>query len=108
MHEDKRDIENVLHLVMLALGCNRELSEGGQWLPSSDTFIRNSWFLPFKTVPEDAVFASKDIRARWNVSSQCRNFNIHFHMSKFLLIVLFFSVYTTLFCLAKQTGLLGG
>lgn len=103
MQEGRRDIEKVLHLAMLALGCSHELSEGGPWLPSSDTWSRSSWFLPVKTVPGDAIFASKDPWARWYVSSHCRNFNIRFHTSKLLLIVLFFSVYTTLFCLAKQT-----
>lgn len=37
MQEGRRDIEKALHLVMLALGCSHELSQGGQWLPSSDT-----------------------------------------------------------------------
>lgn len=56
--------------------------------------------LLFKILP-DEIFASKGLHV-WYVSSHCRYFNFSFHTSKLLLIV-FSSIYTTLFCLARQT-----
>lgn len=54
----------------------------------------------FKILPEDEIFASGELQN--SLVYQFIYFNMRFHTSKLLLIVLFSSVYTTLFCLAKQ------
>lgn len=52
----------------------------------------------FKVLPEDEIFASRDLLSPWYMSVQhCRYFNISVLISQ-LLVIVFLSVYTVLSC----------
>lgn len=85
----------------LTLRCNHELSEGNFSEGKLDeALITSSETLGsfFKVLPEDEIFASRDLLAPWHMSVQhCRYFNISFPISQ-LLVTVFLSVYAVLSC----------
>lgn len=93
--------KRILYLIICLWDANKNFQKDGHGSQAPTLYQKLS--VLFRILPEDEIIASRELQAPQYINSYCRYFNMSFHTSKLLLIVLFSSVYRTLFCLAKQT-----